>query len=271
MNPGTITGYDQLRGRTAYDRGGDKIGEINEVYLDDVTRRPEWVSVKAGLFKGTRLAPLSGARLEDTDRDGGERLILGVDKDAIRDAPNIDDDGHLDEASERQLYAHYGFTWDSRSEGDYGYGKSWKDRRFDDSKSWHHKDAGTSGSDDAMTRSEEELRVDKQRKETGKARLRKYVVTEQVNVQVPVQREQVRVEREPITDANRDAAMGGPDIAEREHEVTLHEERPVVTTEAVPKERVRLEKDTVQDTKTVSGEVRKERIDVDGDAEKGTR
>ena len=98
---------------------------------------------------------------------------------------------------------------------------------------------------------------------TGRARLRKYVVTEQQSVEVPVSREEVRVEREPITDANRGDALSGADITEEEHEVVLHEERPVVATEAVPVERVRLSTETVTDEETVSGEVRKERIEVD--------
>ena len=57
---------------------------------------------------------------------------------------------------------------------------------------------------------------------------------------MPVTREEVRVEREPVTDANVDDARSGPEITESEHEVVTHEERPIVTTETVPKERVRL-------------------------------
>lgn len=94
------------------------------------------------------------------------------------------------------------------------------------------------------------------------------MVTEQENVTVPVQREEVRVEREPITDANRDEALSGPDISEEEHEVTLREERPVVEKEAVPVERVRLDKQTVTDQEQVSGEVRKERIETEGDTDR---
>jgi uncharacterized protein (TIGR02271 family) len=80
----------------------------------------------------------------------------------------------------------------------------------------------------------------------------------------PVRREEVRVVREPITDANRDAAPSGPDLSGEEHEVTLHEERPVVEKETVPVERIRLDKDVVTDEETVSADVRKERIDTDG-------
>jgi uncharacterized protein (TIGR02271 family) len=117
-----------------------------------------------------------------------------------------------------------------------------------------------------MTRSEEELRVGTTRGESGRARLRKYVVTEDVETKVPVQREEARIEREPITAANRDAAMRGTEITEQEHEVTLHAEEPVVEKEVVPKERVRLDKDVVTDERRVSEEVRQERIEPEGNA-----
>ena len=112
-----------------------------------------------------------------------------------------------------------------------------------------------------MTRSEEELRVGTRQRESGRVRLRKYVVTEQVTRTVPVQREEVRVEREPITDENRDQALDGPEISEEEHEVVLHEEEPVIEKRTVPKERVRLDTDVVQDEREVSDEVRKEQIE----------
>ena len=125
----------------------------------------------------------------------------------------------------------------------------------------------TSGptTDDAMTRSEEELRVGTQTRQRSRARLRKHVTTKTQTLTVPVQREEVRVEREPITDANIDDATSGPAISEEEHEVTLREEEVVVEKRAVPKERVRLDKDTVTDERQVAEEVRKEQIEVDGD------
>ena len=124
----------------------------------------------------------------------------------------------------------------------------------------------TSGptTDDAMTRSEERLNVGTRSEEVGRARLRKYVVTENVTETVPVTREEVRLEREPITDANVGNAMDGPAISEEEHEVTLHAERAVVEKEAVPVERVRLDKETVTEQETVTEGLRKEEIEVDG-------
>ncbi|HEX8859496.1 MAG TPA: YsnF/AvaK domain-containing protein, partial [Actinomycetes bacterium] len=115
-----------------------------------------------------------------------------------------------------------------------------------------------------MTRSEEELRVGTAQRERGRVRLRKYVTTQQRQVSVPVEREEVRVEREPITDANIDAATSGPAISDEEHEVILHEEEPVVEKRVVPKERVRLGKETVTEQEQVAEQVRQEHIEVEG-------
>ena len=130
----------------------------------------------------------------------------------------------------------------------------------------------TSGptTDTAMTRSEEQLRVGTETREAGRARLRKHVVTEHQQVTVPVSHEEVTLEREPITDANRGDAYDGPAISEEEHEVVLHAERPVVAKEAVPVERVRLDVDTVTEQQTVTDTVRKEQIEVEGDGLTGT-
>jgi uncharacterized protein (TIGR02271 family) len=119
--------------------------------------------------------------------------------------------------------------------------------------------------DDAMTRSEERLNVDKERVQTGKARLRKYVVQEQQNITVPTQREEVRLEREPITEGNIGAATDGPALSEEEHEVVLSEERVNVQKETVPVERVRLGTETVTENQQVSETVGKEQIDFEGD------
>jgi len=216
------------------------------------------VAVRTGWF-GTNVtyAPIAGSTVE-----GEDGLRLAYDKDLVKDAPNFDVDEHLDADQERALYAHYGFVWDDSEVAGYGYGKAYDgeraDRDFND--------------DDAMTRSEEELRVGTERREAGRARLRKYVVTEHQAVTVPVTREEVRLEREPITDGNIDEALSGPDITESEHEVITYEERPVVAKETVPKERVRLTKDAVTDTEEVGADVRKEQIELDAeDASRGGR
>lgn len=127
-------------------------------------------------------------------------------------------------------------------------------------------DRGTDGGTDldAMTRSEERLHVGTERHESGRARLRKYVVTEEVETTVPLRHEEVRIEREPITEANRDQALGGPEIGEAQHEIVLHEDRPVTEVETVPVERVRMVPEEHTEERTIRGRVRRERIDVEG-------
>jgi uncharacterized protein (TIGR02271 family) len=252
---------------------GDKIGSVGQVYADDADGQPTWVTVKTGLFGTSEsFVPLQGARLE------GDDIVVPYTKDQVKDAPRVDTDGHLEPTEEDRLYDHYGIGGGTQTYTDTTAGRDTDyagtgtaggfaaadDRVAGDDRGTVGRDTSGPTTDDAMTRSEERLHVGTEREATGRARLRKYVTTENVTKTVPVQREEVRIEREPITDANRGAAMSGPDISDEEHEVTLHEERPVIEKETVPVERVRLDKDTVTDQVTVDEEVRKERIETDG-------
>jgi uncharacterized protein (TIGR02271 family) len=246
-----------LTGTTVVDSSGGKIGKVAQVYLDDTTGQPEWVTVKTGLF-GTKesFVPLAAARLD------GDRLVVDATKDRVSGAPQVDEDGHISEQEEAEIYRYYGVSGSGGTGAGYDTTTTTTTGGYDRSDAVGHDTSGPN-TDDAMTRSEERLVAGTQRTETGRARLRKYIVTDTETVQVPVSREEVRIEREPITDANRDAAYSGGDITEEEHEVTLHAERPVVGTETEAVERVRLGKETVTDTETVSGEVRKEQIELD--------
>jgi uncharacterized protein (TIGR02271 family) len=204
------------------DGDGDRIGDIEAIYVDDQTGEPEWALVNTGLF-GTRFTfvPIAQA---SSHRD---QVQVPYARQLVKDAPNMDPDGHLSAPEEQELWRHYGLD-DAATGGYAGTTTGYADR---DSVG---RDVSGPTTDDAMTRSEEELRVGTQARERGRARLRKHVTTEQQTVTVPVRREEVRVEREPITDANRDAATSGPAISEEEHEVTLREEQVVVDKRAVP-------------------------------------
>jgi uncharacterized protein (TIGR02271 family) len=241
--------YD-WQGRTLKDRNGDTIGTIDALYLDQQTDKPEWALVNTGLF-GTKssFVPLAGAAPRDED------VVVAVEAQRVKDAPKMAADEELSEQQEAELFRHYGI--DYTAEGSV--------TATDNARGAVGHDTSGPTTDNAMTRSEEELRVGTTERERGRARLRKYVVTEQVQQTVPVQREEVRIEREPITESNVDQALSGPEISEEEHEVVLHEEQPVVEKRAVPKERVRLDKETVVDEAQVSEELRKERIEADGD------
>lgn len=242
---------------------GDKIGSISQVYADDDNGQPTWVTARTGLFGTSEsFVPLEGARAE------GDDIVVPYTKDQVKDAPRVDVDGHLEPAEEERLYAHYSLGGGSQTYTDATAGRDadYREAGFTDTEGGTvGRDTSGPTTDDAMTRSEERLNVGTEREATGRVRLRKYVTTENVTQTVPVQREEVRIEREPITDANRGAALSGPGISEEEHEVVLHEERPVVEKETVPVERVRLDTETVTDEVTVNEEVRKERIETDGD------
>jgi uncharacterized protein (TIGR02271 family) len=244
----TIDDPARLEGTDVRGGDGSKLGSVEAVYYDNDTDRPEWVSVRSGLFGShVSIVPLKAA-----DYDGRE-LRVPYDKEALKSAPHHDPGRELTPRDEEDLFRHYGMLRDGNGmRGRDGDGRDMRGR----------------GTDDAMTRSEERLRVGTETRETGKARLRKRVVTEHKQVTVPVAREELRVEREPITDANRRSAVDGPEISEAEHEVTLHEERPVVGKETVPVERVRLAKETVRGTETVGGDVRHEEIEIDADERK---
>jgi uncharacterized protein (TIGR02271 family) len=252
--PPSIDTVQSWQGRTMVDPAGDKLGTIDAIYLDDETGQPEWATVTRGLFSAkAAFVPLAQAQ------DMGDSVQVPYDKQQVIDAPSMEADGSLSQDEEAELYRHYGLDYSERRSD------SGLPAGTDVDRDTVGRDTSGPTTDDAMTRSEEELRVGTETRERGRARLRKHVVTETQQVTVPVQREEVRVEREPITDANLDAATSGPAISEEEHEVTLREEEVVVEKRAVPKERVRLDTETVTDERQVSEEVRKEQIEVDGD------
>ena len=294
---------EDLANATAYDVNGDKVGSVQDVYVNDTTGQPDFISVNHGLFgTGTSIVPLRGHSLRDGD------LHLAFPKDRIEDAPDLDDNGHLTTNDQDALYRHYALTevqdvttYETGApadgaagaapvDGAAGYGVDAgaagagvpaagvgaaaagvgagaaglgaADAGYADGVAGTA-DAGVAGTDsDELIRSEEQLNVSKDRVESGEVHLRKYVVTETETVEVPVEREEVRIVREPITEADRAAHTGA--IGEAEASVTLHEDQVTVTKESVPVEKVSLETETVRDTETVSEEVRKERFETDG-------
>jgi uncharacterized protein (TIGR02271 family) len=241
------------RGQELRSSDDGKLGTIEEIYLDTRTDEPEWALITTGLFGSKQsFVPLRDASQSD---DG---ITVPFDKATVKDAPKIDPDGQLSREEETQLYRHYRL--------DYGEAEAGSEGRSDgDANGTVGRDVSGPTTDDAMTRSEEELRVGTAERERGRVRLRKYVVEDQVTKTVPVRREEIRVEREPITDANVEAATAGPQISDEEHEVVLHEEEPVAEKRVVPKERVRLDKDVHTDEREVSETVRKEQLEVDDD------
>jgi uncharacterized protein (TIGR02271 family) len=238
---------------------GESLGKINSIYLDNETNQPAWAAVKTGIFGGhVSLVPLGQGRWD------GNALTVPFDKAALNDAPHHDPETAISPADEEDLYRHYGLGTAGPAHNEQ-VGSAGGDSPRDRTGEPEIEGRDTSGptTDEAMTRSEEQLRVGTEQRESGRARLRKHIVTENVSTTVPVSRDEVTVEREPISDANRGEAMSGPDLSEEEHELTLTEERAVVHKETVPVERVRLGTETVTEQQQVDETVRKEQIETD--------
>jgi len=244
-----------LTGRTVVDPDGDKIGTVFDVYIDNDTDQPEWLAITTGLF-GTKVsfAPIGGATFV------GDDLQIGYTKAQVKDAPNADADGELSPDEESALYAHYGRSGRTAAVAD-----------VDTQRRGAGYDTSGPETDDAMTRSEEELDVSTRSQAAGKVRLRKWVETENVQMTVPIRREKARLVSEPITDDNVGQALAGGDLTSEEHEVVLSEEVVDVQKTVVPKERVRLETDVETREVAVDEEVRKERIAMDNDVDPDPR
>ncbi|MEU1366806.1 PRC and DUF2382 domain-containing protein [Streptomyces sp. NPDC005803] len=324
-----FTDSGELDGLTVYDTEGEKIGNVGRVYVDDSTGRPDWITVKTGLFgMKESFVPLAGARRVGSD------LHISHPKDRVKEAPRVDADAHLSVSEEEELYRHYGLTRNTKSNlgrragaggtasadaptttgtgtmgaagagtaagaGDMGAAGKGRTTGTDRTTS-----AGTTGRAGAagmpgagagasgtarplvgagggaeraadlggkeeMVRSEEQLHIGTEEYESGKARLHKYVVTENVTRTVPVSHEEVSVVREPLQPGEKTA--GGAGIHEQDVEVTLHAERATMRKETVPVERVRMETKKVTEQKEVSAELRKEQIDYADGTTKGGR
>ncbi|WP_420451712.1 DUF2382 domain-containing protein [Ilumatobacter sp.] len=245
-NTTTTRDYQDWIGADVYDQSGDKIGSIDQIYLDDQGGQPEWLTVSTGWFgASTQFVPIAGSSTHD---DG---LKVPYSTDHIKDAPAVDADQHLDADQERKLYSHYGLDYDSADhETAYG-GRERPDEGYD---------YDTTDTDASVTLSEEQLAVDKVQRESGTVRLRKYVTEEDVNVTVPVKKQVARIVRTDAT-GTTPGNITDSDVIE---EVTLKEEEVIVDKNVVAKENVAIVTETVNDQREVSDTVRKEQVDVDG-------
>lgn len=323
----TQTQVRELMGMSVTDTNGTKVGTVKQVYLNDDSGSPEWVTVHTGWF-GMResFVPLSGARKAE------DALQVPYDKETIKGAPNVDADEHLSHAQIVDLYRHYGVRppGGRRTGGETDTGTSEKTAESagtagttgttEPGEAAGTRGAaetagttGTAGTTEAagttgtagttgaagmavhpergkrgpageraggramppqsaregaeapmteITRSEEQLRIGTERHEAGRVRVRKWIETETVEQTIPVSHEEIRIDREPIAGGRPDPEVT---ISEADQEIILYEERPVISKETVPVERVRLRTEQVQDEQTVRGELRKERIEVTRD------
>ncbi|MGY2067852.1 PRC and DUF2382 domain-containing protein [Blastococcus sp. SYSU DS0619] len=254
-------------GSTAYGDGGDKLGTVEHFFVDDRTGEPTWVAVTTGLF-GTRhsIVPAGQAAWDDG------RLHLPVSADAVKSAPSVGGN-HLDPGEEEELRRHYGVGAGS-GEGRHRSPDPLPPAGDAPPAPPADTGTGTAAAEGAMTRSEEQLRVGTERVATRRVRLVKYVVTEDVQITVPIRREEIRVEEIPLgaEDSADDGDSGeslvpagtsaGSDLP---GEIILHTERPVFSVEVVPTERVRLRTELVEGQETVTEQVQREQVVVDQD------
>lgn len=276
---------------TAFDSNGEKLGDVQEVFVDDHSGQPTFVEVKHGLFgMSSSLVPLKGHRLQ------GEDLQLAFSKDRIKDAPDVNADEGLTPEEQNRIFEHYGVAG-AQDQNEYVANNRRDERhagtteaagvagttaaadrdrtdldrdRADRDRVEADRAATTRAADDnSIVRSEEQLDVQKEQVQSGKARLRKYVVEDKETVEVPVTREEVRVERTPISEADAENFRG--EIGEDEASVVLNEERVDVQKRTVPVEKVSLEKDQVTETERHTETLAKEQIETDADIDNGRR
>ncbi|MSS44515.1 DUF2382 domain-containing protein [Cutibacterium sp. WCA-380-WT-3A] len=265
---------DALYDRTVVDQSGNKIGEIGQVYLDDASGQPAWVTVKTGLFgRNETFVPFKGL-----ETSGGQIRTIYT-KDKVKDAPNVDPDGHLSEDETEELYRYYSDAFASgkttgktettdknvNQGGRVAAGGAGGNQVADNKTVSDTKDHGTDhkspvAGDGSVVRHEERLNVGKERVETGRVRIHKHIVHDTETVEVPVEREEIHVERVPLDEK---VAADDVKLSEGTHDIVTHEERPVVNKETVGVEKIRINKEAVQDTETVSDKVAKEQIDID--------
>ena len=274
---------------TAFDKNGDKVGKIGQLFVDSNSGEPTFVAVNTGLFgRNSSLVPLAGAKLNN------EELHVAHTKDEISDAPNISDtDEGLEPEEEERLYKHYGLTTQDSAQTQTsdrgnaaqagtgaaaGTAAGTTGRREETAKTSAETkktsaDTGkkpVTSDDGSVIRSEEQLNVNKEKVASGRARLRKYVVEDTETVEVPVSREEVKVEREKLSPEEA-KKLGNTRIGEENADVVLHEEQVNVDKETVPVEKVNLNKETVTEKQKVSEDLKKERVEFQDETKDGKK
>jgi stress response protein YsnF len=266
-------------GSTAYGVNGDKLGTVEHFFVDDRTGAPTWVAVATGLF-GTRHSIVPAA---DATFDEAAGLRLPVTSEAVKSAPQVTGD-HLTPDDEAELRRHYGVGQQPAVPA--AEVPPADETSADVPVATERPAAGRPAADEptgappvdtdgGMVRTEERLVVGTERVARTRARLIKYVVTEEVQITVPIRREEFRIEEVPLDapdvpaeslteDADTPGAAGRTTgDGGLPSEIILHTERPVVTVEVVPVERVRLRTEVVQGQETVTERVQREQIAVD--------
>jgi uncharacterized protein (TIGR02271 family) len=272
---------DRYAGYEVYDRSGENIGKVDDLFLDE-TDSPEYIGVKMG-FLGTRSTLIPWDAVSTAD-DEGRTITVDTDKDKAKNGPAFDDDSEITPEFEREVHSYYGLEYATEERGSYGsyyseettggvgngsVGPGMSLGDTDSGEFREHSPAaegvlgeGTEDLEDEdelrIQRSEEELAAGTREREAGSLRVRKRVRTDRESIEVPTRHEEVSVERVPMEGEATEAQIGDDEVV-----VPVTEEEVVVSKRPVVKEEVRVRKDVVEDTETVEEDVRREEIEVE--------
>ena len=256
MTAGTQT-PEQLFGYDVVDATGNKLGTVDGVWVDDATNELEFVGVKTGWLMGkTHLIPVVNAQIGD----GTIQVPYGEDQ--VKGAPSFGTDDELTPDQEDGIYQYYGLdrsTAPSPTGLPPGGGTATETGMADAGSA---RDTAALADEERVRLHEEELQVGKRQVEAGRARIRKVVRTEHQEVPVELRQENVEIERVPAS-----GEPGPHAFEEREIDVPIMREEPVVSKEAHATGEVRVGKDVQAETREVGGEVRREDVQVDRDVE----
>ncbi len=243
---------DQYAGYTVYDPDGDKIGKVDDLFLDE-NDQPEYLGVKMG-FLGTKSTLIPWEMVEVREADSS--LIVSADDGHVKDGPTFDDDREITPEFQNEVYSYYGLQRVSGNQERGSYAKEGVSR--EGSEDLDNRD------EIRVQRSEEELAAGTREVEAGAMRVRKRVRTDREQIEVPTRHEEVSVERVPVSGEASEAEIGEDEVV-----VPVTEEEVVVGKRAVAKEEVRIRKDVVEDTEVVEEDVRREEIDVEDQTTRG--
>ena len=272
---------DRYASYTVYDPDGDKIGKVDDLFVDE-NDQPEYIGVKMGLL-GTRSTLIPWQMVEVRDEES--TLIVSADDAHVKDGPTFDDDQEITPEFESEVYSYYGLQQDDSTEdrgayadysssdpGAVGPGMREGDTETGEFRGHSEGDEGVaqsggSGLEDEdelrVQRTEEELAAGTREREAGQLKVRKRVRTDRETIEVPTRHEEVSVERVPASGEATEAEIGDEEVS-----VPVTEEEVVVEKRPVAKEEVRIRKDVVEDTETVEEDVRREEVEVEDDTER---
>jgi uncharacterized protein (TIGR02271 family) len=276
---------DQYAGYEVYDRNGEKIGKVDDLFVDE-NDQPEYLGVKMGFLglEGTSLIPWELTRADEQ----GRRIEVSVEKAQVKEGPSFNDDEDITPQYENEVRSHYGlgamqgaadrgaygdYYADKEREGEVGPGVRMGDTETGEFRGHGRGQEGVNQPGDDLEdedelrvqRVEEELRAGTREREAGAMRVRKRVRTDREQISVPTRHEEVSVERVPVE--GREASEA--EIGEDEVVMPVTEEEVVVEKRPVVKEEIRVRKDVVEDEEVVEEDVRREEVDVEDHTERG--